>query len=47
MLGFQIDTFFPPEKVQAHYFSDRTDGLRAFENVNFLSAIYTGGDAYE
>lgn len=47
MLGFQIDTFFPPEKVQAHYFSDRTDGLRAFENVNFLSAIYTGGYAYE
>ena len=46
-LGFQIDTYFTPQKVQAHYFAHRNDGLRAFENVNLLSAIYTGGRDYE
>lgn len=46
-LGFQIDTYFTPQKVQEHYFADRTDGLRAYENVNLLSAIFTGGRSYE
>lgn len=46
-LGFQIDTFLTPEKVQSEYFDGRSDGLKAFENVNLLSAIYTGGRDYE
>lgn len=46
-LGFQIDTYLIPQKVQAQYFADRTDGLRAYENVNLLSAVYTGGRSYE
>lgn len=46
-LGFQIDTYFMPKKVQEHYFSNRSDKLRAFENVNLLSATYTGGRTYE
>ncbi|MGN0613329.1 MAG: class I SAM-dependent methyltransferase [Porcipelethomonas sp.] len=46
-LGFQIDTYLTPSKVQAKYFSNRSDGLKAFENVNLLSATYTGGRDYE
>lgn len=46
-LGFQIDTFLNAESVQEVYFSDRDDDLRAFENVNLLSALYTGGFDYE
>jgi methyltransferase (TIGR00027 family) len=46
-LGFQIDTYFPPEKIQEYYFADRSDDLRAFENVTLLSATYTGGYDYE
>ncbi|MGN1481100.1 class I SAM-dependent methyltransferase [Porcipelethomonas sp.] len=46
-LGFQIDTYLNPSKVQKMYFSERTDGLRAFENVSLLSATYTGGFDYE
>ena len=45
--GFQIDTYMPPEKVQAEYFSGRKDGLRAFENVSLISATYTAGYDYE
>lgn len=46
-LGFQIDTYLTPTKVQEQYFADRSDGLRAFENVNLLSATYTGGIDFE
>ncbi len=46
-LGFQIDTYMPPEKVQREYFSGRTDGLKAFENVSLISAAYTAGYDYE
>ena len=46
-LGFQIDTYYPPEKVQEHYFQNREDGLRAWENVCLLSATFTSGRAYE
>ncbi|MBR7085053.1 MAG: SAM-dependent methyltransferase, partial [Oscillospiraceae bacterium] len=46
-LGFQIDTYLTPEKIQNNYFSNRTDGLSAFENVSLLSAIYTNGRIYE
>ena len=46
-LGFQIDTYMPPEQVQAAYFANRTDRMKAFENVSLLSAIYTAGYNYE
>ena len=46
-LGFQIDTYLPPEKVQKEYFDGRQDGLRAFENVSLISATYTAGYDYE
>lgn len=46
-LGFQIDTFYDPKKIDEQYFSGRTDGLRAYENVDILSAVYTGGFDYE
>ena len=46
-LGFQIDTYFPPEKVQEHYFKDRADGMHAWENVCLLSAAFTNGRTYE
>lgn len=46
-LGFQIDTYLPPEKVQAEYFADRPDRMRAFENVSLLSATYTAGYNFE
>ena len=46
-LGFQIDTYMPPEKVQREYFDGRHDGLKAFENVSLISATYTAGYDYE
>ncbi|MDD7515237.1 class I SAM-dependent methyltransferase [Ruminococcus flavefaciens] len=46
-LGFQIDTYMPPEKVQVKYFSGRSDNMRAFENVSLISASYTSGYDYE
>lgn len=46
-LGFQIDTYLPPEKVQAEYFEGRADKMKAFENVSLLSATYTAGYEFE
>lgn len=46
-LGYQIDTYMPPEKVQRMYFDGREDGMRAFENVCLISATYTAGYDYE
>lgn len=46
-LGFQIDTYLPPEKVQAEYFAGRADRMKAFENVSLLSATYTAGYNFE
>ena len=46
-LGFQIDTYMPPEKVQSEYFDGRADGMKAFENVSLISASYTAGYDYE
>lgn len=46
-LGFQIDTYMTPSKIQKTYFDNRNDNLRAFENVYLLSAVYTGGLDYE
>ena len=46
-LGFQIDTFLTPPKIQEEYFDGRNDGMKAFENVNLLSAVYTGGLIFE
>lgn len=46
-LGFQIDEFLMPPKIQKRYFDGRKDNMKAFENVNFLSAVYTGGLIFE
>lgn len=46
-LGFQIDTYMTPKKIQKTYFENRQDNLRAFENVHLLSAVYTGGRDFE
>ena len=46
-LGFQIDAYMPPEKVQREYFDGRQDDLKAFENVSLISATYTAGYDYE
>ena len=46
-LGFQIDTYMTPEKIQREYFEGRSDDLRAFENVSLISATYTSGYDYE
>ena len=46
-LGFQIDTYLPPEKVQAEYFDGRNDRMKAFENVSLISATYTAGYNFE
>lgn len=46
-LGFQIDTYLSPDKVQDAYYKGRTDGLTAFENVSLLSATFTNGRVYE
>lgn len=40
-LGFKISNYFYPEKIQNKYFQNRKDGLKAFENIIFLSASYT------
>ncbi len=46
-LGYQIDTYMPPEKVQSEYFEGRQDSMRAFENVSLISATYTADYDYE
>lgn len=46
-LGFQIDEYLDPKAVGERYFKERTDGLRAFENVSMLSAVFTGGTFIE
>ena len=46
-LGFQIDTYLPPERVQTEYFDGRTDRMKAFENVSLLSSTYTAGFNFE
>ena len=46
-VGYQIDTYMPPERVQREYFDGRADRMRAFENVSLLSAVYTAGYCFE
>lgn len=46
-LGFQIDTYLTPEKVQEAYFAGRQDRMHAFENVSLISAVYTAGYSFE
>ncbi len=38
--GFIIDEHMTPSKIQVTFFANRTDNLRAFHNVHFISAIY-------
>ena len=46
-LGYQIDTYMTPNKVQYEYFEGRRDSMRAFENVSLISATYTADYDYE
>jgi hypothetical protein len=40
-LGYKINTYLTPDKIQKEYFEGRTDNLKAFENVSLISATYT------
>ncbi|MDD3394573.1 MAG: SAM-dependent methyltransferase [Anaerotignum sp.] len=35
---FSVEAHLNPEKIQAAYFTNRTDGLRAFENIHLILA---------
>jgi S-adenosylmethionine synthetase len=37
--GFSIDIHEAPETIQHHFFENRADNQRAFENIHFISAI--------
>ena len=36
--GFMIEKHFDPQRIQESFFAGRSDGLRAFENVHFMTA---------
>ena len=36
--GFEIEDHETPQMIQQHYFEDRDDGIRAFENIHFMLA---------
>lgn len=36
--GFRCKQHFTPEEIEKRYFSGRSDGLHAFENIHFISA---------
>ncbi|MBQ7522490.1 MAG: class I SAM-dependent methyltransferase [Clostridia bacterium] len=36
--GFEIEEHQTPQIIQQYYFDNRNDGIRAFENIHFLSA---------
>lgn len=36
--GFEIEDHETPQMIQQHYFADRDDGIRAFENIHFMLA---------
>ncbi len=46
-LGFQINAYMKSDAIQKEYFGERKDKMRAFENVNFISAEYTAGYNFE
>ena len=37
--GFRIDTHETPVTIQQHFFEDRTDNQKAFENIHFILAV--------
>lgn len=39
--GFEIEDHETPQMIQQHYFEDRDDGIRAFENIHFMLAYKT------
>lgn len=39
---FTIESHMTPENIQNTYFENRSDNIRAFENVHLISAIYKG-----
>ena len=36
--GFEIEEHKTPQMIQQHYFADRDDGIKAFENIHFILA---------
>ena len=34
--GFEIEDHETPQMIQQHYFEDRDDGIKAFENIHFM-----------
>ena len=36
--GFEIEEHETPQMIQKHYFENRDDGIRAFENIHFMLA---------
>lgn len=36
--GFEIEEHETPQMIQQHYFADRDDGIKAFENIHFMLA---------
>ena len=40
--GFEIEEHETPQMIQKHYFEDRDDGIRAFENINFMLSYREG-----
>ncbi len=36
--GFEIEDHETPQMIQQHYFADRDDGIKAFENIHFMLA---------
>ena len=36
--GFEIEDHETPQMIQQHYFEDRDDGIKAFENIHFMLA---------
>ena len=40
--GFEIEEHETPQLIQKHYFEDRDDGIRAFENINFMLSYREG-----
>ncbi len=39
--GFAIEDYKTPQMIQQHYFADRDDGIKAFENIHFMLAFKT------
>ena len=45
--GFEIEDHETPQMIQQHYFEDRDDGIKAFENIHFMLAYKETGEPPE